>query len=269
MVASIIFNGFLTGQIDGLKKVEVLRLSSNIALVKVLFPVVVYVSTRSISQDISLALVLLASVPAAGVSPSLIRLLEGDASLAAKILLSESVASCLTVPLLFSLFYGTQHAVSSVELGKYFSMVLLLPLILAWIIRKIVGQNAIATFAPAGSALSVVLIVTLVSAIAAKISPDLLANPFKSLALVAIASVAVLVFGLVSIFLNRPKSKAEAITFMIKNNYINIGLSLGIATSYFNQQVAMTLLAYVIAVNLLPRAMAKVATSLSQRSALR
>ena len=265
MVAGIIFNGFLTRQADTDSKNDVSRLAINIAVVKVLFPIIIFFATRSLDQDISLPLVLLASIPAAGVSPSLIRLLGGDAGLATRILLSESIASCATVPLLFSFFYGTQHAVSSLDLGKYFSLVLLLPLILAWVIRRIVGPKTIVTLAPWGSTMSVLLIVTLVAAIAGKISPALIAEPLKSLTLVAVACVAVPVFGLISLFANRPKSEAEAITFMIKNNYINIGLGLGIAASYFSPGVAMALLAYVIPVNLLPRVMAKLATMVSFR----
>jgi predicted Na+-dependent transporter len=119
---------------------------------------------------------------------------------------------------------------------------------------------------PWGSALSVVLIVTLVAAVAGKISPALVAEPVNSLILVSVACVAVPVFGLISLFANRPRSKAEAITFMIKNNYINIGLGLGIAASYFSPGVATSLLAYVIPVNLLPRIMANLAGLVGPRS---
>ena len=163
------------------------------------------------------------------------------------------------VPLLFSFFYEAEHTVSSVALARYFSLVLLIPLILAWTFRKIVGPKKVAALAPWGSAVSVILIVTLVSAIAGKISPALIAEPHKSLVLVAVACLAVPLSGLISLVVNRPRSKAEAITFMIKNNYINIGLGLGIAASYFSPGVAMALLAYVIPVNLLPRVMGKLA----------
>jgi predicted Na+-dependent transporter len=263
MVAGIIFNGFLTRQAETDAKNDIPRLAINIAGVKILFPIMIYFTTRSLDPDISLPLVLLASIPAAGVSPSLIRLLGGDGGLATKILLSESIVSCVSVPLLFSFFYGAEHAISSLALARYFSLVLLIPLILAWAIRKITGPKNIAALAPWGSAVSVILIVTLVSAIAGKISPALIAEPHKSLVLVTVACLAVPLFGLVSLVVNRPRSKGEAITFMIKNNYINIGLGLGIAASYFSPGVAMALLAYVIPVNLLPRAMSKLAVFVS------
>lgn len=259
MVAGIIFNGFLTRQAETIAKNDFPRLAINIAVVKILFPIILYFATRSLDPDISVPLVLLASIPAAGVSPSLIRLLGGDGGLATKILLSESIVSCAMVPLLFSFFYEAEHTVSSVALARYFSLVLLIPLILAWTFRKIVGPQKVAALAPWGSAVSVILIVTLVSAIAGKISPALIAEPHKSLVLVAVACLAVPLFGLISLVVNRPRSKAEAITFMIKNNYINIGLGLGIAASYFSPGVAMALLAYVIPVNLLPRVMGKLA----------
>ena len=265
MVAGIIFNGFLTRQVDTDQRHELRRLAANIVLVKILFPIVLYTATRSLDPDISLPLVLLAAIPAAGVSPSLIRLLGGDSGLATKILLSESIASCCTVPLLFSFFYGTEHAVSSFELAKYFFLVLVIPLILAGALRKILGPKTIVSLAPWGSMVAVALIVTLVAAIAGKIIPALIAEPMKSLVLVAVACIAVPLFGLISVFANRPKSQAEAITFMIKNNYINIGLGLGIAASYFSPGVSMALLAYVIPVNLLPRTMANLAAKVSSK----
>lgn len=265
MVAAIIFNGFLTRTpsqavwTDGLKQVGL-----NIALTKVLFPLVLFLLTGFLPPEVRLALVLLASLPAAGVSPSLIRLLGGDGELAMKILLCESLISCATVPLLFQVLFSGSGAVSAGAMALYFTKVLLLPLAAATLVRFAAGPDNLARLAPWGGAVSVALIVTLVTAIAAKIGPSLLDDPLLSACTVLAAFVVVPLYAAVSVFAHRPASAASAVTFGVKNMYINIGLGLGLAAAYFPAGVALTLLAYVIPANLLPRQIARMAAALSK-----
>jgi predicted Na+-dependent transporter len=265
MVAAIIFNGFLTRSpsqavwSDGL-----LQVSTNIALTKILFPLVLFPLTAFLPPEVRMALILLASLPAAGVSPSLIRLLGGDGELGMKILLCESLVSCVTVPLLFQLLFTGNGMVSAGAMALYFTKVLIVPLAAATLVRIAAGPGSVARLAPWGGAISVALIVTLVTAIAAKIGPSLLDDPLLSAGTVLAAFGVVPLYATVSVCAHRSATTAADITFGIKNMYINIGLGLGLAAAYFPAGVALMLLAYVIPANLLPRQIARLARALSK-----
>lgn len=267
LVAGIIFTGFFTRQSATSPLTQNLfQVLINIVLMKIVFPLLVFLLTKHLPADTALALVLIASLPAAGVSPSLTRLLGGNGELGLKILLCESIASCLTVPVLFSLLYSTDQSVSSLTLARYFAVVLLIPLLLAGIMRKFAGEDRATNFSPSGSAVSVLLIVILVASIAGKIGPSLASNPWMSAAMLGLAAVVAPIYALVSIIANRPATKNDAVAFGIKNMYINIGLGLGVATTYFGAGVQLMLLAYVIPANLLPHIIAKLARKITRPS---
>lgn len=257
LVAGLIFTGFFTRQPAISPFTQNLpQVLANIVVMKVLFPALIFLLSRPLPSDTALALVLLAALPAAGVSPSLIKLLGGNGELGLKILLCESIASCVTVPLLFSLLFAADHSVSTLALARYFAIVLMLPLLLAGVGRKLIGDIRAASFSPLGSTISVLMIVILVAAIAGKIGPSLSTNPWHSAALVALAALVVPIYALTAVFANRPKSNNDAVTYGVKNMYINIGLGLGVASTYFSADVALMLLAYVIPANLMPHIIA-------------
>lgn len=263
MVAAIIVAGFLSRPAASRIDSQQIRIAClNMAVTKVLIPIIIFFTCAWMPSDAHAAFVLIAAIPAAGVSPSITRLLGGDGELAIKLLLSESLLSCITVPLLCVAFFSTRNAIDPQDMALYFAKVLLIPLAIVTLIRKGVGIETTQRWTPWASASSVILIVALIAAIAAKIGPQLFASPSLALTLIITAVIAVPVFTTIGVVANRPRTREAAIAFGLKNMYINIGLALGLASTHFTPGVAMTMLAYVIPANLLPRQTAALSTKI-------
>lgn len=268
LVAAIIFVGFLTRP-EGTQKfwTDMPHILSNVTLTKICLPVIVFFLAAPLPPTVRTGLVLLASLPAAGVSPSLIRLLGGNMELAIKMLLTESVLSCLSVPALFALLFSEHLSLRVIDLVRYFVLVLLIPLAAAAFTRS--GLKRAPRLQQMtgdwGSTISVILIVTLVAGIAGKISPIMVAAPLASLAQVGLCFIIAPLYAFISGFAFRRSQPANVAAFSVKNMYINIGLGLGVATAHLDPSVAMTLLAYVIPANLLPKVVAKFAFQLTKR----
>ncbi len=230
----------------------------NIFLVKMLLPIFLFFIFYSFYREVSPSVLLLASLPAAGVSPLIIMFLGGELRLALQILLIESVLSCGTIPLLFYFLPIDGWEISPYLMGSFIFLLLVIPLFISEMLRKIISEKTIFYFSSLGKELSVFLIFVLLVGISAKVSPLMMEKVELTIYYIFINLFLTFLLPGFSILLSQPSSREESITLGIKNMYINIGLGLGIASMYLNQENLLFILSFVFPANLLTKQVAMV-----------
>jgi predicted Na+-dependent transporter len=227
-------------------------------IAKLFFPTIFYLVISQFDQDLAIGIMLIAALPAAGISPALSRLTGGAIGLSLKILFWESVMACITIPSLFYLWVRTGPSVNPVEIMSYFGVVLILPLVLAEGIRRRFAEKCLEQ-AKVGSALSVGCILIMLFLVSAKVKPLVLTDPELMVKFLGIAFVLAPILAMVGILLVRRETKEVRVSYGIKNMFINVGLGLGVASTHLDESTTLFVLAYTLPINLLPKLIAKLA----------
>ena len=208
----------------------------------------------------AIGLLMVAALPAAAVSPILIKLLGGDMMLGLKLLLIESLFVCLSIPMLFH-FLAQHMDVSVSMMATYISLVLMLPLCLSEVIRQF-QPNVARQIARHASTIGISLITVLLVIIAAKIAPVMGENMQKTAKYLAAACVSSLSLAFIGYLLARSYGQKVALCYAIKNMFINIGLGIGVAAKYLTPESVLFILSYTIIINLTPQFVGKMVTIL-------
>jgi BASS family bile acid:Na+ symporter len=218
---------------------------------KVVIPILLFQLTRPLGENISVAVLLLSLTPFAAISPTITRIVGGDTEFLLVQQILQTLISPLYIPFLFVLIAGSSISIDTLAMVKILVFMIIIPFVISMIIRFAFRALMIKTikFYPA---MSILLIMLLLSGLFAIASGPIKANPLQALPLAAgtfvLASVLILSGWFVFFFLDKRKRLAIAVGHV----YMNIGLTAVLASGFFGPEVLLFVLLYELPANLLP-----------------
>lgn len=112
----------------------------------ILFPIVTFVIVRAIAPQFAMPLLLLAAMPAGMTSMLLTELVGGDVSFSLLLTMTTSLLAPITIPLMMQLLAGATVAVSFWAMFSSLATVIVIPFLVAQIIRHLAHEKIRATF---------------------------------------------------------------------------------------------------------------------------
>jgi len=178
------------------------------------------------APDLFLGLMLQAVASPMMASPALVALMGLDATLVLITLVTTTALVPFSAPLFAALFFGGALTLSPLALGLKLFAILAGSLIVAALIRRLVGAAAIVRHSRAIDGFNILILMVFVSAIMATMAESVLADPASAvlLTLVAVAAFAVLLGATVLVFRAAGRERALALGLMVSQR--NLGLML-------------------------------------------
>jgi BASS family bile acid:Na+ symporter len=224
---------------------------------KVVLPFILFQLARPFGSDISIAVLLLTLTPFAGVSPTLTKILGGDAEF---ILLNQVLLTLLAplyLPALLLLYAGAEIQIDVLAMMKTLLFLIIIPFTISLIIRPVLKQLVERTKRYYGAA-NILLISLLLTGIIAGTAEQIKENPLKALPMTGCALILGLLLMFAGWFCFFFLDRKKRIGLSVGNIYMNIGLSAVIAAPYFSPGVMMFILIYELPANILPGLIGKI-----------
>jgi predicted Na+-dependent transporter len=215
-----------------LKDVKALVIANTLMLI--LFPVGVYYLCQLVLPQFAIAFMLLAAMPTGMTSPLLSEVTGGRQGLALVLTASTSLLAPFTIPFVLHWLLGSTIAVNFGSMIWSLAKVMILPIVLAMVIRPLLIKPIKASLY-AFKPVSLVLLGILITGIVAKQGDaimDALHNGIFLWSLVLLCLLFI-VFHLIGYFITPWKDRADRITMSICLTYMNFTLAIFIVGQYF------------------------------------
>lgn len=259
---------FLFLKIDALEVLENiknLRLMAYIAsFYMVIIPLFFFFAFRIIDKELAVGMLLLTAMPAGISSPALSDILRGNTSLSMSLVIVTQLISPFTVPLLFWLIELNSVTINKLLLFRDIAILVFVPMILSQVIKRFFS-SAISNTRHLFTSLNIFLLFALVYVAISMQRTLILERPT---ALIWEIILLYLVFILLHAagYLMCPKEKKEnKISLAIGSAYMNNGMAIVLAASYFKPEVLVLMALSELPWNTLPALFKRVTAKLKDR----
>ncbi len=240
--------------LHNLKRFHVLGLVLLVS--KGILPFLFYLAAGPLGPDISLAVLLLCLTPFAAVSPTLTKILGGDAEFVLVNQVLQTLLAPLYMPFLLLLFAGTEIELDVPGMMKSLVLLIIVPLAASALIKP-VFRRTVEYGKKYFGALNIILISTLLTGLLASASAPIRENPADALYtgvwVIALGVFLPVVSWLIFFFLDEKKRAGLSIAGL----YMNIGLTAVIAAGFFSREVLLFILLFELPANIFPFVMGK------------
>lgn len=207
----------------------------------IILPILVYSLTFLVSQELALAFLILAAMPAGMTTPVLSEILGGKQSLSLVLTISSSLLAVFTIPLIVNILASTSLSVGLYDMFYTLATIILIPFALAEIVKYFFDKKLkddYFIFTP----ISIILLALINIGIAAKQS-GMIISGFKEILVTDFILLFALfvIFHLLGYFLSAWRSTKERITSTISLTYINYVLAIFLASDFFESPRIITM----------------------------
>ena len=237
IVAAIIFFSCFQMKFEDLRSMNFSLIAWYYLARFILLPLGLFYATQIILPSLSLAVFLLAALPAGVSSPAFTGILRGNISLALVVVVVSTFLSPFTMPLLLTGVTGQGLSINSVDLFFGLSLTVFTPLLFYAACTKVrtIRQKIEPTAKPLAILLTLVTIVLIIG----KERTTILSNPQQLALHILVASLTFFVLYLVGWQLGLNQERKEKISFALCSGVNNTGLGMSIALLYFPAEVAL------------------------------
>lgn len=250
---------FLTIDLDAaLHNLKRLHVTGIVILItKALVPFVLFHLTRPLGENISIAVLLLSLTPFAAISPTLAKIVGGDAEFILIQQILQTLISPLYMPFLFMLIAGSSINIDVMSMVRILVFLVLIPFGISIFVRLTLKKFMLKTrkFYPA---ISILLISVLLSGLLASAAEPIKADPLKALPLAGWAFALAIVLMLLGWFVFFFLDKKKRLGIVVAHVYPNIGLTAVLAAGFFGPEVLLFVLIYELPANLLPSIVSRI-----------
>lgn len=233
------------------------KIGAAVIISKLVLPFILYHAAKPLGPDISIAVLLLALTPFAGITPTFTTLVGGDTEFILVNHVLQTLIAPLYMPALLLLYAGAQIELDVFSMVKTLLFLTIIPFTVSLVIRHFFKKTIEQTKKYYGPA-NIMLITLLLTGMIATAAEPVKANPMTALPMAGWAIVLGIILVLAGwfcfFFLDRPKR----IGLAVSNLYMNIGLSAVLASSFFSPGVLMFILLYELPANLFPGIIGKI-----------
>ena len=264
LLGIMLFLAFL--KIDALEVIENIknfRLMIYIASIFMLvIPLVFYFSTLVFDADLAVGILLLTAMPAGVASPVMTDLAKGNISLSMSIVIATQFLAPFTVPLLFWVLDINSLSINKLLILKDIAILVFLPFIISQVVKRYFPRTIAKTQHFFTSANVLVLFAFVYIAIASQRSV-ILDNPASLIWKIALLYLVFILLHIIGYLICIKQKKENRIAVSVGAAYMNNGLAIVLAASYFKPEILVLMVLSELPWNTLLAPFRKVAAQLS------
>jgi len=227
-------------------KIDVLEIIENLrdyklmlyisSVYMIIIPVLFFLIVNIFDRQLALGILLLTAMPAGVSTPALTDMLKGSISLAMSIAIVTQVIAPFTVPFLFWMIGTGGLEINKLLLFKDIAILVFLPLILAQVVKKILS-GAIKSSQHLFTSANVILLFSFVYVAISSQRNIILDNPVSLIWKTALLFLVFIILHTVGYIVCYKKSKEDKIALSVTAAYMNNGLAIVLASTYFGPEI--------------------------------
>jgi bile acid:Na+ symporter, BASS family len=238
LLGMMLFLAFLKiDALEVLENVRNFRLMIYITSVYMLaIPLGFYFSARFFNSELAVAILLLTAMPAGVSTPVLTDIARGNISLSMSLVIVSQLLAPFTVPLLFWLVNINSLTINKLLILKDIAMLVFVPMILSQIVKRYLPRTIAKTQQFFTSA-NVLLLFSFVYIAISSQRNVILENPAGLIWKIAVLYLVFLVLHIIGYMMCPKESKENRIAVTVGAAYMNNGMAIVLAASYFNPEI--------------------------------
>jgi BASS family bile acid:Na+ symporter len=220
-----------------LENIKNYKLMIYISLIyMIIIPVFFYFSIRFFSPELAIGILLLTAMPAGVSTPALTDMVKGNASLSMSLTIVTQIISPFTVPLLFWLINLNGYSIDKLLMLKDMAIIVFLPMIISQVIKKYFPRMIKKT-QHLFTSLNVLLLFAFVFLAISSQRNYILENPAGMVWKITVLYVVFILLHIIGYLICFRQNKQNRIAVAIGAAYMNNGMAIVLATSYFKPEV--------------------------------
>lgn len=243
LIGLMLFMVFL--KIDVLEiidRMKDLRLMVYISAVyMIIIPLLFYLAAKLIDNEIAAGILLLTAMPAGVSAPALTDLVKGNISFSMSVVIITQVMAPFTVPLLFWLVNFRGVEIDKLLIFKDIAILVFSPLIIAQILKRHF-KDIIDRGVRLITATNVIILFSFVYLVISSRRDAILDNPVSLIWKTALLYLVFILLHITGYYIRRKDSKSERIALSVTFAYMNNGLAIVLAATYFSPDILVLMI---------------------------
>lgn len=220
-----------------LEKISNYRLMIFIAVVyMIIIPLLFFSVTTVFSKELAIGILLLTAMPAGVSTPALTDILKGNISLAMSIAVVTQMIAPFTVPLLFWIVGITGLEINKLQVFKDISVLVFVPLILSQVIKRYFPVTINKNLHLVTSS-NIILLFAFVYIVISNQSDMLLDNPLSLIWKIVVLYLVFILLHVIGYLIQYKENKENKIALAVTSAYMNNGLAIVLASTYFGPEI--------------------------------
>lgn len=223
--------------VEILENMKNYRLMIFIATVyMILIPLAFFLFFRIFNKELALGMLLLTAMPAGVSTPALTDIVKGNIPLAMSLAIVTQLAAPFTVPLLFWIVDFSSFGFNKILLLRDIATLVFLPLIISQIIKKYFPLS-IKRSQHFFTSANIILLFLFVFVVISSQSKNILGNPVSLIWKTAILYLVFISLLAIGFLIGSKESRENKIAFAISAAFMNNGLAIVLASTYFGPNI--------------------------------
>ena len=214
-------------------------------------PLITYYIFTAIGSEITVGLLLLASLPSGVTAAAFTDLMKGRTSLTLVIIIVTTLLSIITIPLIFGWIFHANLDINSTELGLSLLKIFAIPLVIAKVLKRVILKDLTKKLQNHYNFIIIILLALMIMISISLQSTFIIENIHllsKDIAQLFLAFIIFQLIGYFSVFWHKKGEKlAVSNSNMIMNNILGIVLAL----AFFDEKVLTTVILSLIPWNIM------------------
>lgn len=199
-------------------------------------PLSFYFFFRIFDPELAIGILLLTAMPAGVSTPALADIVKGNISFSMSLVIASQLIAPLTVPFLFWVFVGNSLAINKLLLLKDIAILVFIPLLISQGVKKYL-PGVVKSTQHLFTSMNVFLLFSFVYVTLSEQRDIILQNPTGLLGQIVILYLVFIALHLIGYFACCREDKKNRITVAIGAAYMNNGLAIVLAISYFSPSI--------------------------------
>ena len=210
-----------------------------------LAPILVFIIFANIIPEYQVAIILLASVPAAVAGPGIISLLKGEIKVGLIVTVLSNLLVPFTIPLVLYYTVGTKIDIDIYSMFVFLLWIIMIPFALAFVFQKSLKKLTKSISSRSGAIVTLICFIFMIVAIG-PYNHEIIGNFKESLNALIFAFVLSIFFHLIGFLLAIRAKREMLVTSIVTMAYTNAGLGIVLAAKYFDSTTLLTTVFYEI-----------------------
>ncbi len=243
ILGMMLFLAFL--KIDALEILENIRNYKLMIYITVIYMIIIplgfFFLFKIFDNDLAIGMLLLTSMPAGVSTPALADIVKGNIPLSVSLAIASQLVAPFTVPLLFWLFVNNTLSINKIALFKDIAILVFLPMILSRIARRyfpVLIRKTQHLFTSA----NVFLLFAFVYITISTQSSLIISNPAGIVWKVALLYLVFILLHFIGYMVSYKEKKKDRISIALGAAYMNNGMAIVLAVSYFKPEILILMI---------------------------
>lgn len=202
----------------------------------IIIPLIFYFSVKYLNEELALGILLLTAMPAGVSAPALTDIARGNPSLSLSLTIITQLIAPFTVPALFWLIDIKDLEINKLMIFKDIALLVFIPMIISQSIKKFF-PGAIKKTQHLFTAANVMLLFTFVYAAIASQRDIILNNLYGLIWKIGVLYAVFIILHFAGYMICYKESKENRIAIAIGSAYMNNGMAIVLAASYFKPEI--------------------------------